>query len=127
MKLDAIGIVSSDLKKSIEFYKLLGLNFIESENSERHIEATTESGLRVMLDSEELMKEIKPNWVKPSGQRITLAFSCESPTNVDEIFSLLISNGFKSETSPWNAFWGQRYATVLDPDGNAVDLFADIK
>ena len=25
---------------------------------------------------------------------------------------------------PWDAFWGQRYATVLDPDGNSVDLFA---
>jgi uncharacterized glyoxalase superfamily protein PhnB len=23
-----------------------------------------------------------------------------------------------------DAFWGQRYATVLDPDGNPVDLFA---
>jgi uncharacterized glyoxalase superfamily protein PhnB len=26
--------------------------------------------------------------------------------------------------APWDAFWGQRYATVLDPDGNSVDLFA---
>ena len=25
---------------------------------------------------------------------------------------------------PFDAFWGQRYATVRDPDGNAVDLFA---
>lgn len=27
-------------------------------------------------------------------------------------------------TLAWDAFWGQRYATALDPDGNAVDLFA---
>lgn len=26
--------------------------------------------------------------------------------------------------SPWNADWGQRYAVVLDPDGNGIDLFA---
>jgi uncharacterized glyoxalase superfamily protein PhnB len=26
--------------------------------------------------------------------------------------------------SPWDAFWGMRYAVVKDPDGNAVDLFA---
>ncbi|MCZ6462364.1 MAG: glyoxalase, partial [Actinobacteria bacterium] len=25
-----------------------------------------------------------------------------------------------------DAFWGQRYATVLDPDGNAIDLFAPL-
>ncbi len=24
----------------------------------------------------------------------------------------------------WDAFWGQRYTTVIDPDGNLVDLFA---
>jgi uncharacterized glyoxalase superfamily protein PhnB len=27
---------------------------------------------------------------------------------------------------PWDAFWGQRYATAKDPDGNHVDLFASI-
>ena len=29
-----------------------------------------------------------------------------------------------AKLEPFDAFWGQRYATVLDPDGNAVDLFA---
>ncbi|MGB5655838.1 MAG: glyoxalase, partial [Acidimicrobiia bacterium] len=29
--------------------------------------------------------------------------------------------------APFDAFWGQRYATVLDPDGNGVDLFAPIE
>ena len=36
----------------------------------------------------------------------------------------LVAAGHRSHRAPWDAFWGQRYATVLDPDGNAVDLFA---
>jgi uncharacterized glyoxalase superfamily protein PhnB len=28
---------------------------------------------------------------------------------------------------PWDAFWGQRYAVVHDPDGNGVDLFCPLK
>jgi hypothetical protein len=28
--------------------------------------------------------------------------------------------------NPYDAPWGQRYATVLDPDGNIVDLFAPL-
>ena len=28
---------------------------------------------------------------------------------------------------PWDAFWGQRYAQVKDPDGNVVDLFAPLQ
>ena len=27
-------------------------------------------------------------------------------------------------TEPFDAFWGQRYAQVKDPDGNPVDIFA---
>ena len=25
---------------------------------------------------------------------------------------------------PWDAFWGQRYAVLHDPDGHQVDLYA---
>lgn len=126
MKLDAIGIVSRDLNKSVTFYQMLGLKFEACEKDAQHIEAVTPSGLRVMLDSEELMKKLKPHWVKPEGQRMTLAFSCETPANVDGLFAKMEAAGFKSETKPWDAFWGQRYATVIDPDGNAVDLFAPL-
>jgi uncharacterized glyoxalase superfamily protein PhnB len=28
--------------------------------------------------------------------------------------------------APWDAFWGQRYAFLQDPDGNRVDLFAPL-
>lgn len=126
MKLDAIGIVATDMKKSVQFYEMLGLNFVANEHSADHIEATLPSGLRIMLDSEKLMKELKPNWVKPQGQRMTLAFACESPVAVDQLYAQIEAAGYKGETKPWDAFWGQRYATVLDPDGNAVDLFATL-
>ena len=32
--------------------------------------------------------------------------------------------GHRVVKEPYDAFWGQRYATVHDPDGNAVDLYA---
>jgi catechol 2,3-dioxygenase-like lactoylglutathione lyase family enzyme len=124
VKLDAIGIVSKDMKESIRFYRLLGLDFPDSE--EDHIEATTPAGLRVMLDSEDLIKQIDPQWVKPLGHGTMLGFLCESPQHVDEAFRKITSSGFKAKKEPWNAFWGQRYASVLDPDGNAVDLFAPL-
>jgi len=124
MKLDAIGIVATDMKKSVQFYEILGLKFVANEHTADHIEATLPSGLRIMLDSEKLMKELKPNWVKPEGQRMTLAFVCESPAAVDQLYAQVENAGYTGETKPWDAFWGQRYATVLDPDGNAVDLFA---
>ena len=36
----------------------------------------------------------------------------------------LTAAGHRSALAPFDAPWGQRYATVLDPDGNSVDLYA---
>jgi uncharacterized glyoxalase superfamily protein PhnB len=41
-------------------------------------------------------------------------------------FTAMVSAGFDGHKEPWDAFWGQRYATLRDPDGNGVDLFAQL-
>ena len=124
-KLDAIGIVCADIAKSRRFYGLIGLTF--PVNDEDHVEATAANGMRVMLDTLELMKRIDTEWVPPVGRRMGLAFRCESPRDVDATFARIVQSGFKSkDTAPYDAFWGQRYASVFDPDGNVVDLFADL-
>ena len=42
-------------------------------------------------------------------------------------YARLTGAGYDGRTEPWDAPWGQRYATVLDPDGNSVDLFAALE
>ena len=46
---------------------------------------------------------------------------------VDATYAKLTGAGYEGRTEPWDAPWGQRYATVLDPDGNSVDLFAALE
>ncbi|MCB8932599.1 MAG: VOC family protein [Fimbriimonadaceae bacterium] len=125
-KLDAIGIVAADIAASAAFYRLLGVPFGEPAEGEDHFEATLPSGLRLMLDSEALVRQIKPGWTPPNGQRIGLAFLCASPEDVDRVHQAVVDAGHASELAPWDAFWGQRYAQVKDPDGNTVDLFAPL-
>ena len=91
-----------------------------------HVEAKLPSGMRLMFDSEGLIQQISPEWQKPVGQGMTLAFLCESPADVDTTYANVISAGFAGGKEPWDAFWGQRYAQVIDPDGNSVDLFAPL-
>ena len=79
-----------------------------------------------MFDSESLIQQISPDWQKPVGQGMTLAFLCESPADVDATYANVIAAGFAGGKEPWDAFWGQRYAQVVDPDGNSVDLFAPL-
>jgi len=123
-QLDAIGIVSADLVATVRFYRLVGLQI--PDTTEDHIDVTTPGGVRVMFDALELIKQLDPEWVKPAGHPIALAFRCINSKEVDEVYGRITAAGFKGKTPPFDAFWGQRYATVLDPDGNAVDLFADL-
>jgi uncharacterized glyoxalase superfamily protein PhnB len=125
-RIDAIGVVVSDLKAAVEFYSRLGLQFPQDEGH-GHIEATLPGGLRLMLDTVETVTSFDDRWTPPSGgHRIGLAFLCDSPADVDEVYASLVAAGVESYKEPWNAFWGQRYAQVKDPDGNIVDLFAPL-
>jgi uncharacterized glyoxalase superfamily protein PhnB len=122
-RLDAIGIVVADLETAMGFYGMLGLEFGELEHG--HVEASGPGGLRVMLDTEEAVKSFEPDWSPPDGgQRMALAFLLDSPEEVDALYEELTGAGHEGRKEPWDAFWGQRYAQVADPDGNTVDLFA---
>ena len=54
------------------------------------------------------------------------AFACDDPAEVDSTYADLVGRGDEGHLAPWDVFWGMRYAVVLDPDGNAVDLFAPL-
>lgn len=128
-RLDAVGVVVSDLGRAIDFYRRLGLAFPEDAGSagHGHAEAALPGGLRFMLDTEETVLSFAPDWSPPSGgHRMAPAFLCESPADVDRVHDELVEAGGESYRAPWDAFWGQRYAEVKDPDGNLVDLFAPL-
>jgi catechol 2,3-dioxygenase-like lactoylglutathione lyase family enzyme len=120
--LAAIGIVTKDMAKSVRFYRLLGVDVAGPDGD--HLDATLPSGVRLMWDSLELIKRLDPEWKEPVGQRMSLAFECASTAEVDRVHQRITGAGFRSKKAPWDAFWGQRYAQVVDPDGNVVDLFA---
>lgn len=124
--LDLIGIVVKDMATSLRFYALLGIEIPSNMEAEPHVEAILPGGLRLAWDSWEVIKGIYPDWVEPTGQRMTLAFKCDSPEDVDALYAQVLQEGYRGHKAPWDAFWGQRYAVVVDPDGNLVDLFAGL-
>lgn len=124
-KLDALGIVSKDLAASARFYRLLGVDVPEPDGD--HLEATLPNGLRLMFDDVKLIQQLDPSREEPrGGHRVGLAFLCDSPAEVDETYQRVLDAGYRGKDEPFDAFWGQRYATVVDPDDNAVDLFAPL-
>lgn len=120
-------MIVTDMTASMAFYRLLGLTFPEGAEGEGHVEAELPGGTRLMLDTEDMVRSFDSTFEPPSGAgRIGLAFLCEDPAEVDRLYDAVCEAGHRPERPPFDAFWGQRYATVLDPDGNGVDLFAPL-
>jgi uncharacterized glyoxalase superfamily protein PhnB len=123
--IDAIGIVASDVITSAAFYRRLGLAFPEVEGDD-HVEAPIgTSGVRVMLDSEELIKGIDPDFQGNPHGRVDLAVRLDTAADVNALYAELAADGF-GRTEPYDAFWGQRYAQVADPDGQSINLYAPL-
>ena len=124
-QLDAFGIVVSDMARSLAFYRELGLEFPEGSENEGHVEAQLSGGMRYMLDTEDIVRSFDTNWQRPTdGHMSGGAFRCESPEEVDRVYRELLAAGGKMHMEPMDAFWGQRYAQLQDPDGTVIDLYA---
>ena len=127
ISLHTVGVTVKDLGKSLSFYRTLGLAIPEGQDNEHHVEYTSEDGYSIGFIPESTMLQTNPKWQAPTGDnRISLQFACKTAAEVDETHSKLVAAGHKSFKEPWDAFWGQRFAQVIDPDGNNVAFFADL-
>ncbi|OEU88037.1 glyoxalase [Streptomyces abyssalis] len=125
-RFDLIGLVAADMAAALAFYRRLGLDIPAEADKEPHVEAALPGGLRIAWDTEETIRSFDPGFDPGprGGGRIGLAFLCNSPADVDRLYAELTGAGYEGHNEPWDAFWGQRYAVVADPDGNGVSLFA---
>jgi catechol 2,3-dioxygenase-like lactoylglutathione lyase family enzyme len=126
-RLNVIGIIVADMARALAFYRRLGLDVPEAEDKAPHVEHVLGNGLKLAWDTVETIHSFDPDWAPPvGGSRVGLAFECESAAEVDRLYAELIAAGYEGYKEPWDAFWGQRYAVVHDPDGNGVDLYAGL-
>jgi len=126
-QLDLIGIVTSDLPRSLAFYRRLGFDIPADADEAPHVEVALPGGSRLAWDPVETIHSFDPDWQPPTGgHRVALAFLCASAAEVDATYAELTGAGHPGHKAPFDAPWGQRYAIVHDPDGNAVDLFAPL-
>jgi uncharacterized glyoxalase superfamily protein PhnB len=120
-----IGLVAHDPERTFAFYRLLGLDIPAEAAAQPHVEVALPGGMRLAFDTVETIRSFQPDFdPEIGGGGPSLAFDCGSPDEVDATYTLLLDAGGEGELAPFDAFWGQRYATVTDPDGNHVDLFA---
>lgn len=121
--LNYIGITTSDMARSLAFYRQLGLPVPAGADTLPHVEVDLGGGVRLAWDTDEVVRSYDPDWRGDGAAgRVGLAFACGSPAEVDAVYAELTGAGYPGLLAPGDAEWGQRYAVVRDPDDNSVDL-----
>ncbi len=124
-RLACIGLVARDLPTTLAFYRRLGLDIPAEADASAHVDIALAGGLRLLIDPASTVAAFDPSFDPDQDLGgSSLAFACADPAEVDRVHADLAAAGYTSHLEPFDAGWGQRYATVLDPDGNSVDLFA---
>ena len=123
--IDAVAVTSRDIARSVAFYRRLGFDFPDFGPDDRHVEAIAAPGaVRLMIDAHSLAAQMIGAAPRLPRTMRTFALLFDSPADVDAAADALRAAGESVVAAPFDAVWGQRYATVADPDGYRVDLFA---
>ena len=125
--LDQINIVVKDMARAVDFYSRLGLEIGNTtpEWQEHHRAVQGSGEIDVDLDSAAFAKKWNEGW--PNGASgVVMSFRVRSREDVDSLYTELTAEGYPGQQPPFDAFWGARYAIVLDPSGNTVGLMSPV-
>ena len=130
LALGQINIVVRDVRKSLAFYRLLGVSIeaiASPEWAPHHANGVASNGVQVELDSIAFAKQWNPGLDEAKlGSSTIPFFHVAARDDVDRLHEKVIAAGHKSQKAPDDAFWGARYAIVEDPDGNAIGITSPI-
>jgi uncharacterized glyoxalase superfamily protein PhnB len=116
-----LSVVASDVDTSIGFYRTLGVPIPDEANWRSHHVGIPINGASLDLDSVDLTKGFDAKW---NGTGVVLIMRLPTRDAVDEAYERVVDAGHPGHLEPFDAFWGARYAVVLDPDGNHIGLMS---
>lgn len=127
MRIEHVAIWTNDLERLKDFYKIYfkGVSGEKYINTAKNFESyflTFESGSRLELMKMPTIPETKNDPLKQFTGIIHLAFSVGSKEKVDQLTEKLKLDGFSVLDGPRTTGDGYYESTVLDPDGNRIEI-----
>ncbi len=118
-------IYARDLQRSIEFYRLLGLDVPDPRPGRPVSIHRMASGVTIIFTTGEVANRFDPGWIRPDrGYQQVMEFLVDDEASVDAVWTRLTAAGYHGRTAP-GPITGP-YATMIDdPDGNAVLITND--
>lgn len=90
----------------------------------RHASVKLATGLTLEFDTTDFVPDWDTGWRGETGGGAVLGFAVASREEVDRLYAELVDAGHSAHQSPYDAFWGARYAIVDDPAGHPVALMS---
>jgi predicted lactoylglutathione lyase len=114
-----------DLERSIEFYRLLGLDVPDPHADRPVAKYETSNGLTIIFTTDEVARRFDSGWIRPQhGYQQVMEFIVDDDASVNAVWDRLTSAGHKGTTPPGHIIGP--YATMVeDPDGNVVLISND--
>lgn len=121
-----IGLLVKDMKKSVEFYRRLGLDIPEGKENELFVPIKM-GELTFFLSYKEQNKiwDPKNTGVSGDGYRIILEFYLKTRQTLDSKFQELVEYGYNVHLKPFLTSFNTYFAVIKDPDGNHILLSAE--
>lgn len=123
LELSMVGLVVKDMARALEFYRRLGIEIPEGEESKPFVMKRMKSGVTMFWDTI-FTKTYDPTREEPSGgYRIQLEFFLANEAAVDAKYAELTGYGYHGRMPPTQTN-GPYAAMVDDPDGNMILITA---
>ena len=125
IKLGMLVVYARDLQKSIEFYRLLGLD-VPDPLPDRPVSIyRMDNGITMIFTTDDIARRFDPSWTRPEpGYQQVTEFLVDDDAAVDTLWDTLTSAGYHGRMAPARS--NGPYATMVDdPDGNVLLISND--
>ena len=120
-----VGVIVTDMARSLEFYRQLGLPIPHEEDAKPFVMHRMPSGVTIFFDRLFFPGVDAQRVPSPRGAyNIALEFYLGTREAVDATTAALADFGYTVRTPPWKSS-GPYASIVEDPDGNAILLTAE--
>ena len=125
IQLAMVGLVVADIKRSLDFYRRLGLQIPDSEDTKRFVMHRMPSGVTIFFDTVFFPANDPDREPAPRGSyNISLEFYAGTRDAVEATVERLAGHDYIVRKAPWKSA-GPYAAIVEDPDGNPILITAE--
>jgi predicted lactoylglutathione lyase len=125
IQLAMVGLVVSDMRTSLAFYRRLGLDIPDEEDEKRFVMYRMPSGVTIFFDTVFFPTNDPERRAAPRGSyNVSLEFYAGTREAVDRLYTDLTALGYIGRKAPWKSS-GPYAAIVEDPDGNPILITAE--